>query len=160
MAEGLVSTVRSRCVVKSGVPLTWIDYFDLDDPSMQEFAEWLDALSETRRELVQGEIEGLLELAADRELDASDDRTFEPVASLPDLFELKWRFRRSGKPPIQLRQYHAEPSELPDSLVSLHRHIKQTHGTRAEIKTAQGQEMSKARLRFIAGQPTLWGTDA
>ena len=149
--------VPSRCVTPRPKPLAWVDYIDTGNPAVTAFRRWLVSVPRVVREQAEGDIVALRELAAAGELDANESTTFEPVHSLPDLFELKWRFRRAGKKLVHVRQYHAEPSELPTSLVALHIHVKGLNGSKSEIKRRQDAEMAHARLRFIAGERSLWG---
>jgi hypothetical protein len=95
----------------------------------------------------QGENDDLLEAAAGGELwDSGDETTLiKPIREDPEIFELR-RQALSKK----LRFYHGEPSELPRSLVALHRHIKTDNASQqAEIIYASG--------RYVQGRASIWG---
>lgn len=146
----------SRCTVPVSPPLLWHDYVDVLRPDVVEFDGWLSSLPDVVREVYEGEIDALHEMAADGEIDETDDQKFEPVQRFPDIFELKWRFRRPGSRTVHLRQYHAEPSELPRYLIKLHLHLKDTSGPKQDVRDRQNQQMAYARLRFVAGQSANW----
>jgi len=124
-----------------------VEYVDETHPSVVGLAAWLDSLAPFARAHEEGEIDELLEAAAQGELEESgDERTpIKPIRVNPELFEL----RRKALV-MNLRFYHGEPQALPTSLVALHRHIKGRGGP------TQQQEINQAALRYAAGRPTNW----
>jgi hypothetical protein len=149
----------SKVVQSQDPPLTWQDDWDDEHASVKELEDWLASLTETVRTLRLGEIEALRELAASGDLVLGETEKFEPVASFPHLFELKWRFRRAGKKPLHVRQYHIEPDEHPAWLVAVHRHIKGTHGGKTAVQERQNVEISQAQLRAVGRRSAAWGID-
>ncbi len=152
---GVLARITSKCTGKNKLPLTWIDYIQLDHESVTELEQWLMSLPELVRESFEGQIEALRDLAAKGEIGPLDETKLKPVVRHPELFELRWRFRHRKKK-TNVRQYHGEPSRLPDSLVATHRHIKRLEGSEAEIETWQNEEMAFAKLRFRAGEKSDW----
>lgn len=104
---------------------------------------WIDSLPVFSRNHELGEIDDLFEAAALGELeDTGDARTpIKPIRADPDVYEL--RRKALSK---QLRFYHAEPAEMPEGLVALHKHIKD-HGP-------QQDEIDFAVKRYSDGHPT------
>jgi hypothetical protein len=151
----VLAQVSSKCTTKNKVPLTWVDYFQLDHESVIALEKWLADLPEVVRESFEGQIDALRDLAAKGEIGPLDETRLKPVIRHPELFELRWRFKR-GKKKTNVRQYHGEPSSLPDKLVSTHRHIKRVDGTEDEVQTWQNQEMAHAKLRYRAGESSDW----
>ncbi|MCZ9881919.1 hypothetical protein [Arthrobacter sp. B2a2-09] len=92
-----------------------------------------------------GEIDDLLEAAALGELeDTGDARTpIKPIRSDPEVYEL--RRKALSK---QLRFYHAEPDDLPDGLLALHKHMKGA--------VSQQEEIDFAVDRYGSGRPNGW----
>lgn len=82
--------------------------------------------------------------------DSGDARTpIRPIRSDPDVYEL--RHKALGK---RLRFYHGEPTELPCSLVLLHRHIKcEEFPQQAQINFAVDRYRSGASDNFSDIQP-------
>lgn len=91
-----------------------------------------------------------MEAAAAGELwDSGDETTrIKPIYSDPDVYELRRRALTKA-----LRFYHAEPFELPTSLVSLHRHIKSD-------SPSQQREIDFAVKRYRAGARRGWNPDS
>lgn len=150
-----MTKITSRCTTKNKVALTWIDYFQSDHNSSIELEQWFASLPELVREVFEGQIEALRDLASKGEIGPLDETKLKPVVRHPELFELRWRFKHSKKK-TNVRQYHGEPSSAPDKLVATHRHIKRTDGTDEEVKTWQNQEMAHAKLRYVSGERSDW----
>jgi hypothetical protein len=71
----------------------------------------------------------------------------------PHLYELRWQFGRH-----LYRLYFAEPPRFPDHLVALEFHCKDIDGlTDQEIEDAQDEAISRAQLRYLAGESQNWG---
>ena len=106
---------------------------------------WLLSLAPFSRSHELGEIDDLLEAAALGELeDTGDARTpIKPIRSDPGVYEL--RRKALSK---QLRFYHAEPDELPDGLLALHKHMKEAGSQQDEIDFAVD--------RYTFGRPNGW----
>lgn len=134
-------------------------FLDSDHESLVELQDWLDTLSEVDRELVEEEIEDLLEAASRGRIPKPVYENLVRVGIDPMFLELRWLFRGLGKrsKDVPVRQYHAEPTELPDALVALHRHIKKWKGlTKAQRDELQETEMRYAKFRYIAGKSSQW----
>lgn len=123
----------------------WQWYLDESNESVVALDAWLQSLQPFSRAHEQGEIDDLLEAAALGELeDTGDARTpIKPIRTDPDVYEL--RRRALSK---KLRFYHAEPVELPDGLLGLHKHMKDGDEQQAEIDFAVD--------RYKTGRPTAW----
>lgn len=135
----------------------WRDDWDDGHEAEVRIQEWLDSLPPVMRTLREGEIEALRLLAARGELIEGDEETFQPVARFPDLYELKWRFRRKGKRDLLLRQYHMEPASHERYLVAVHRHFKDTRGSDQDVKDNQNAQMAQAQLRAVGRAHVDWG---
>lgn len=126
--------------------MDWHDYTDSDHPSVKSLEAWFNQLTPWAREVELGRLDDVLEAAARGELeDSGDARTpIKPINRDPELYEI--RHRALAK---QLRFYHGEPHELPTTLVSVHRHVK---------NSAQDQEhqIREAASRYLAGRSDLW----
>lgn len=110
------------------------------------FDAWLQSLAPFARNHEQGEIDDVFEAAAMGELEDTGDgpTPIKPIRYNPDVYEL--RHKALAKP---LRFYHAEPAELPDGLLALHRHIKVSD-------LQQQSEIEFAVARYIEGRPNRW----
>lgn len=126
--------------------MDWHDFTDLSQPGVQSLQEWLDGLPPWSREVELGRLDDVLEAAARGALeDSGDDRTpIKPILKDPELYEI--RHRALAK---QLRFYHGEPVEFPTTLVSVHRHIK-------DSARQQELQIRAAADRYLAGRATLW----
>ena len=144
------STRHSRCTERRDPPLEWLD-FD-DDEAERPFLEWLLSLPEVDRDLTIGRIIALRQLAASGEIVDGDTRHIKPIRRDPEMWELRW-----SEAGALIRQYHAEPSELPRCLVRLHVHLKEIARTEPETTHLQDIEISWAMLRYRAGESSLWG---
>jgi hypothetical protein len=119
--------------------------------------EVVDALYDRARSVVDGagmvgDVLGRMRAAARGGL-ANDPDEFEPVRRQPELWEIKWKFRKVG----EFRMYHAEPMSDPE-LVALRFHEKETEGlTPDEIEALQDAEMDLAGDRYEAGENRRWG---
>lgn len=132
-------------------------HFETADGSANVRREIVDTLWDRAKTMVQaaglvGDVEGRMRAAARGQLADNRDE-FEPVKTQPELWELKWKFRRVG----EFRLYHAEPAANPD-MVALRFHEKQTEGLTAdEIEAEQDREMEVAADRFRTGESRRWG---
>jgi hypothetical protein len=125
----------------------WQYYIDQSHESVLALEAWLGSLPLFSRSHELGEIDDLFEAAALGELeDTGDARTpIKPIRSDPDVYEL--RRKALSK---HLRFYHAEPSEIPDGLLALHKHMKDSG--------LQQDEIDFAVTRYADGHPT-WTED-
>jgi hypothetical protein len=99
-----------------------------------------------------GDVLGRMKAAASGRLAENVDE-FEPVRRQPELWELKWKFKRVG----EFRLYHAEPGENPE-LVALRFHQKETEGlTPEDIQARQNDQMDLAADRYTSGETRRWG---
>lgn len=135
----------SRCCIPVALPRTWQWYLDELNDSVIALDSWMQSLQPFSRYHELGEIDDLFEAAALGELeDTGDARTpIKPIRTDPDVYEL--RRKALSK---QLRFYHAEPAELPDSLLALHKHLKSGGVQQAEIDFAVG--------RYKTGRNNAW----
>lgn len=99
-----------------------------------------------------GDARGLLMSLARGRLPESDPRVLEPVATQPDLWELKLH---EGKR-WQFRFYHAEPGSDPDIVVLLF-HRKVTDGPSETVTVEQNRQMARASRRYKDGLGARWG---
>ncbi|MFE5293008.1 hypothetical protein ACFQ8T_12575 [Isoptericola sp. NPDC056618] len=120
--------------------------------------EIVDALYDAARTPMQaaglvGDVFGRMRAAGLGHL-ADDPDEFCPVRSQPELWEMKWKFKRMG----EYRLYHAEPGRSPD-LVALRFHRKDTDrfASSTEINQRQNVEMELAAARYEAGEDHRWG---
>ncbi len=143
----------SKCIVRRNVPLKWLDYIDYTNKSVMAFWDFTNSLPEIRRLDVIAMIESLKERASLGQIPA-DSWQIQNITLYPELHELKWRFR--GYPTFHVRQYHTEPIQLSENLLALHIHLKDVSGSELEIKTAQNQEISFAKMRYVAGRINNW----
>jgi hypothetical protein len=116
---------------------------------MQELANWLGQLTVPMREHELGRLDNLLGRAERGELeDSGDDHTpIKPIREDPEIYEL--RHQALSK---KIRLYHGEPTELPMSLVALHRHIKVDGRD-------QQRQIEYAADRYEQGRESLWESD-
>ncbi len=123
-----------------------MDFTDPTHSAIQELESWVSSLKPFARNSVLGRIDDLLDAAARGELeDTGDERTpIAPIRRDPEIYEL--RHKSLNK---KLRFYHGEPSELPDALVALHRHVK-TDGADQE------RQIVAAVQRYKSGRADLW----
>jgi len=137
----------SRCCDPGGGALTWRDYEEKTHPSLVSLNAWLAQLAPFARAHELGEIDELMEAAAQGQLwDSADETTpIKPIREDPEIFELR-RTSLSKK----LRFYHGEPVEMPAHLVRLHRHIK-------DGKSSQQIEIEHAAKRYDDGRQSSWG---
>ena len=143
---------RSRCTIPDPAGYEWIDFIDYANEFVLEFHNWILGLSEFDRELVIGRILGLREIAANGEIDNDDGKTLKPIRLDPDLFELRW-----DELGTLIRQYHAEPRLLPNSLIMLHMHMKHVAPESESLtRELQDQQISWALMRYRAGETRLW----
>lgn len=135
----------SRCCLPVEFARTWIYYLDATNSSVLSMEMWLNGLAPFSRAHELGEVDDLFEAAALGELEETGDgRTpIKPIRTNPDVYEL--RRKALSK---QLRFYHAEPGQLPDALVALHKHIKQANTQQSEIEIAV--------QRYKDGRAHLW----
>jgi hypothetical protein len=144
---------QSRCASGEGTELEWVKYVDDDHEEVIRLTRWLMTLPQAVMEECIGRIQALNERAAQGLVPRTDDDLC-PIARDPDLWELRWNFGDN----IPVRQYHGEPAELPDSLVRLHMHMKDTSSDDAQvINEAQNIQISYAILRYMAGRQGRWG---
>lgn len=138
-------------------PYEWRDFIQWEHASVRDLGTWLLSLSQEDLADVQERMEALRQLAASGEIEAGNENELGPCSVDPVIWELKWTF--FGQ---HIRQYHAEPTSHPDLLVSLHMHTKpQDTSTPAiwqAVRERQDQEMSHAKLRYLAGQRSEWTT--
>lgn len=135
----------SRCCTPVPFPRAWQEYTDLNHPSVVALDDWLQSLPPFSRNQQLGEIDDLLEAAALGQLeDTADERTkIKPIRADPEIYEL--RRKALSKP---LRFYHAEPAELPDGLLALHKHMKGSG--------SQQDEINFSVKRYKDGRPNGW----
>jgi len=132
-------------------------YLDRSHASVIELEDWILSLSEIDRELVEEDIQDLLDIAASGRIPRPVEKSLKRLAFDPLILELRWTFRGIERRAVVVRQYHSEPGELPDSLVALHRHIKQWSGLSKEQRASiQNLEIGRARWQRVVGAPTLW----
>lgn len=82
----------------------------------------------------------------------SDGKVLEPVRLDPQLWEMKWKFKKR-----LFRLYHAEPTGQPQ-FVALRFHQKDTSsGDDATIQRLQDLEIELASERYDNGQSASWG---
>lgn len=136
----------SRCCDPNLAPLQWRGYVDESHPSVLALSTWMTALAPWARAHEQGEIDDLMDAAANGDLwDSGDERTrIKPIREDPEIFEL--RHTALSK---KLRFYHGEPQELPRGLIALHRHIKLDN-------QSQQTEIIYAAERYASGTATEW----
>ncbi|WP_354157474.1 hypothetical protein [Arthrobacter sp. UYCu512] len=134
----------SKCCSPVQSPRTWQYYVDDSHESVAALDAWLESLSGFSRDHQLGEIDDLFEAAALGELeDTGDARTpIKPIRSDPDVYELRRKALSKS-----LRFYHAEPDELPDGLLALHKHLKSTD---------QQSEINFAVDRYNDGREADW----
>ncbi|MCS6559088.1 hypothetical protein NYQ31_11825 [Curtobacterium flaccumfaciens] len=120
------------------MPMSWRDYVDDAAASSLVFEQWLSTLAPWARVPLIARIDDLTGAAARGEIVWNPDAENDPNAPLvpiradPDLYELRWKLLSK-----QVRQYHAEPADPDDILVSLVLHIKTgKHNQDAEIENA------------------------
>lgn len=135
----------SRCCIPVPIARTWQYYLDYSNKSVIALDAWIQSLQPFSRAHELGEIDDLLEAAALGELeDTGDARTpIKPIRTDPDVYEL--RRKALSK---QLRFYHAEPAEIPDGLLALHKHMKNGG--------AQQDEIDFAVERYTTGRQNGW----
>lgn len=156
MGWQLAGDRRSRCTLPRSVPLDWIDFRDDENEQTNLALSAILALPEAQQELVIGEIVALRERAALGLIPYGDenDPDLKPIRTDPDVYELRWRFGS-----VLLRQYHAEPPELPNALVDLHFHRKDVSSNDdTKIAALQDVEISQAQLRYLGGRSHLWAS--
>ena len=126
--------------------MDWRDHVDASHPSVIAMDAWLKSLHPFERRIQEAEIEELLEAAAAGRLwDSGDAKTkIKPIRDKPEVYEL----RRKALTKM-LRFYHAEPTELPRSLVALHRHIKID-------APSQQREIDHAASMYVAARRAGW----
>ncbi|WP_426323055.1 hypothetical protein [Microbacterium sp. E-13] len=136
----------SRCCVPANPPHQWVDFQDESRPAVLDYEAWFASLAPFARHHELGEVDDLLDAAANGKLWDSGDATtpIKPIRENPEIYELR-RTALSKK----LRFYHGEPAVLPGSLVRLNRHIKSDE---------QGQqiEIEFAARRYVSGASTSW----
>lgn len=126
---------------------------DDDHEEVVRLTEWLLSLPETVMEECIGRIQALNALAAQRLVPRADD-DLQPIVRDPDLWELRWNFGDN----IPVRQYHGEPPELPEALIKLHMHMKDTStGDTQTINQAQNTQILYAKFRYMGGRHARWG---
>lgn len=135
----------------------WVDFCDAGHASVIELAEFLEHLPYVVRQTIEESMAELQQRAAKGAIHEDEERAFEPVSSFPLIYELKWKFTVKGDR-VHIRQYHGEPTEVPELLIALHRHLKDTSAPAAVQRNEQNAEMSQAALRLRGGEPSLWGT--
>lgn len=82
------------------------------------------------------------------------DGAYEPVASQPDLWELRINDDKLGK----FRSYHAEPVGGRPDIAVMRFHQKEADGlSTEEIEDAQNLVMAEAQERYDRGQSCRWG---
>ena len=138
--------------------MEWLEFIDETDQAVVEFATWLMTLIPAARKDLVGRIDELKNLAARGEIvlpeDESERGELDAIRRNPDLYELRWTLYTKV-----VRQYHAEPARLPENLVSLLIHIKTdtAHPGVPQPHGDQDVEISKALLRYSAGEKSDWG---
>lgn len=101
--------------------------------------------------MMLGEVWARVRAAARGRLVDSD--RLSPIRSRPDLWELRWSFRRVG----EFRMYHAEPGARP-ALVGLVFHRKDVDGLDDDqVRAAQQSWMDRAAERHRHGADERWG---
>lgn len=138
----------SRCCQPVDPANEWVDYTDDDHEAAAELDRWFGSLTHWAREHELGRLDALMDAAAFGRLeDTGDERTpIVPVRHDPEIFEL--RHQALSK---KLRFYHGEPAELPDALISVHRHIKTN-------RDHQQRQIDYAAERYNQGRASLWTT--
>lgn len=136
-------------------PYEWRDFIQWDHPSVRDMGAWLSSLAPADLADVQESMEALRQLAAGGEIEAGNEDELGPCSVDPVIWELKWTF--FGQ---HIRQYHAEPTSHPELLVALHMHTKpqdtSVPAVWLAVKEQQDQEMSHAKLRYMAGRNSDW----
>ena len=135
--------------------LEWQPFRDEGHPSVQAVGAWLGSMSQLDREAAVGDILALRALAANGAIVEGEDEGYaslKPIRRDPDLFELRWYM--FGK---HVRQYHAEPPEMPIKLIDLHLHLKTiVPRDDAATRSAQDEEISWAQMRYFGGKSRQW----
>ncbi|WP_313540256.1 hypothetical protein [Leifsonia aquatica] len=136
--------------------MTWHEYWDDSDPSVIELADWVSELHPSVRKDAISRLDSLRSRAAMGQVVVPDDDSpgeLDAIVRDPDLYELRWTILTKV-----IRQYHGEPSRFPDVLVNLHIHIKaDTVRPEAHVEPTQDEEIAKAMLLYLAGDPLDWG---
>lgn len=130
--------------------MEWRDFIDDEHPDALALEQWLMTLLPPFRRRAVGELDALLELAAEGKIPFDPASELDPNAQLkpvrrdPDLYELRLTLLTK-----KIRHYHAEPHRDPRLLVALHLHIKNG-------KSSQDAAISHARLRYRMGDSRDW----
>jgi hypothetical protein len=133
--------------------LDWYDYSDPAHPAVMDLDAWVSSLAPFAQASVLGQIDALMELAAEGKIVIGDDSRLVPIRTNPDIYELKWTLLSK-----KVRQYHAEPPSHLDSLLKLNIHIKQfVPNDYTATKGLQDAEILQAALRYLVGKPSNWG---
>lgn len=151
----MTHSAHSRCCVQRGVALVWARYRSQDGVpvvSHEIKAAFPDSMTKIQMVARWADMESLLELACAGEL-SRDHEAFDPVASQPDLWELRWSFDDGS----EWRQYHAEPMSMPKHLLAMLFHRKDLTGSPQVIAAAQNLQMSEAQERYTEGEAWHWG---
>lgn len=139
----------SRCTVPRATAMSWFDFVDDSHPSAVALVEWIQGLAPFARTYVLGQIDALLETAAEGGIVDDGEVRLLPIRSDPDLYELRWTLLSK-----KVRQYHAEPPHQTELLVKLHHHIKALSKEKAITTQAQDSEIDHAQDRYRKPAPT------
>lgn len=121
---------------------------------------WLSQFTEVVQERLIGEIEDLLDAAAQGRTDPHDDHEpLKPLIDRPSFFELRHALDPGldGYRTELFRQYHFEP-ETPwhAHLIALHAHLKWTEGPSSDVHSEQSEVIRYAVQRCANGSSQNW----
>ena len=146
--------LKSRTVVPTDSPLTWVFAVDWSHTSSKKFLDFLAQLTPVLRDEWIGQFRSLLNRAAFGQLLGSEAEV-KAIARHDALFELRWRLPAFGGI-HHVRQYHAEPVSWPTNLFALHIHLKVLDGADDEVRAHQNREIDFAHSQFERGMQTGW----
>lgn len=117
--------------------------------------------------IAKAEFKARLRAAERGELEPVDEVKFMTSGKPRRIFEIRWHditvheAREDGQVDfleVNVRAYHAEPAELPQSALGLHAHEKVVVPGGAEaVNEAQNREIQKAAQLFDEGRASKWG---
>src|SRR5690554_5712468 len=142
---------NSRCTRPRSNAMDWQLRPTVGVDVSQEMHAELDGMPQLEREMKLAQFVTIMKMAARGDLHP-DSADIGPIRRNPTLFELRWDFGRA-----LYRLVHAEPAHMPNHLIGLRFHLKSLEGSDQEIRDAQDQEVSLAKVRYLAGRGTNWG---
>lgn len=148
------SRADSRCTI-AGSTNYWERYKDEDGTTIvdDELYSIFANLPTGEREMRYGEYYALLKRVEFGDIiDGGDPSELRPINKDPHLWELRWQW-----PDCLLRQYHAEPGELPNLLLAVKAHTKVVLLSQQQTHDKQDVEINEAVSRFVFGRRHSWG---